>query len=73
MVETIGWIVIGIVGVAFTVVLAWLGMLWITMRTSKSMTEMFGVGIGRKELEEIRRELVELRKLIEDLKRKSKR
>ena len=34
--ETIGWIVIGVVGVAFAAVLAWLGMLWITMRAGKS-------------------------------------
>jgi hypothetical protein len=73
MVETVGWIVIGIVGIAFAVVLAWLGMLWITMRTSKSMTEIFRTGAGREELEEIRRELVELRKSVEDLKRKLRR
>ena len=73
MMETIGWIVIGVVGVAFVAVLAWLGMLWITMRAGKSMTEVFRVGVGREELEEIRQELVELRKLVEDLKRKLRR
>lgn len=73
LMETIGWIVIGVIGVAFAAVLAWLGMLWITMRAGKSMTEVFRVGVGREELEEIRRELVELRELIEGLERKSRR
>lgn len=70
LMETIGWIVIGVIGVAFAAVLAWLGMLWITMRAGKSMTEVFRVGVGREELEEIRRELVELRRLIQQLRNK---
>jgi len=73
LMETIGWIVIGVVGVAFAAVLAWLGMFWITMRAGKSMTEVFRVGVGREELEKIRRELVELRKLVEELERKLRR
>jgi len=48
-------------------------MLWITMRAGKSMTEVFRVGVGREELEEIRRELVELRKLVEEIERKLRR
>jgi len=48
-------------------------MLWITMRAGKSMTEVFRIGVDREELEEIRRELVELRKLVEDLERKLRR
>lgn len=71
--ETVGWIVIGIIGVAFAAALAWLGMLWITMRAGKSMTEMFRIGTSKEELEEMRRELVELRESIEDLKRKLRR
>ncbi len=71
--ETIGWIVIGVVGVVFAAVLAWLGMLWITMRAGKSMTEVFRVGVSREEIEEIRCEIVKLRESIEDFRRKSKR
>jgi hypothetical protein len=68
--ETVGWIIIGIIGVAFAAALAWPGMLWITMRAGKSMTEVFKFGVGREEIEEVRRELVELRKLIQELKNK---
>jgi len=71
--ETVGWIVICIVSLAFAVVIAWLGMLWITNRVGKSMTEVFRVGVSREEIEEIRRELAKLRESIEDLKRKSGR
>lgn len=49
MMETIGWVVICIVSLAFAAVIAWLGMLWITSRVGKSMTEVFRVGVrGRK-------------------------
>jgi len=71
--ETIGWVVICIVGLSFAAVIAWLGMLWITSRVGKSMTEVFRVGVGREEIEEIRDELVKLRKSIEDLRRRSRR
>ena len=43
------------------------------MRAGKSMTEVFRIGVGREELEEIRRELVELRESVEDLKQKLRR
>lgn len=71
--ETIGWVVICIVGLAFAAVIAWLGMLWVTSRVGKSMTEVFRVGVSREEIEEIRSELAKLRELIEDLRRRSRR
>lgn len=73
MMETIGWVVICIVGLAFAAVIAWLGMLWVTSRVGKSMTEVFRVGVSREEIEEIRSELAKLRELIEDLRRRSRR
>jgi len=67
--ETAGWIVIGIIGVAFAAVAAWLGMLWITTRASKSVAEVFKLGPSREELEEIKQELRELRKIIEKMRK----
>jgi len=71
--ETVGWIVICIVSLAFAAVIAWLGMLWITSRMGKSMTDILRVGVSREEIEEIRSELVNLRESIEDIKQKSRR
>lgn len=71
--ETAGWIVVCILGLVFAAVIAWLGMLWISSRLGKSMTEVFRVGVSREEIEEIRSELVKLRESIEDLRRKSRR
>jgi len=71
--ETVGWAVICIVSLAFAAVIAWLGMLWITSRVGKSMTEILRVGVSTEEIEEIRREIAKLRESIEDLKRKSRR
>lgn len=68
--ETLGWIVICIVGLAFAAVIAWLGTLWITTRAGRAMTQIFKPGPATEELEEIRHELIELRKAIEGLKRK---
>jgi hypothetical protein len=70
--ETLGWIVILIVGLAFAAVIAWLGTLWITTRAGRAMTQIFRPSVGAEELEEIRRELAELRRLIEDLKRRKR-
>jgi len=71
--ETIGWIVILIVSLAFAAVIAWLGMLWMTSRMGKSMTEFLRTGASREEIEEIKREITELRESIEDLKHRSRR
>ena len=58
---------------AFAAVIAWLGMLWITSRMGKSMTDILRVGVSREEIEEIRREIAELRESIENLRRRSRR
>lgn len=70
--ETAGWIVIGVIGVAFAAVGAWLGMLWLCARASRSMTEVLRLGPSREELEELKRELQEIRRILEKRKRKNK-
>jgi pilus assembly protein TadC len=71
--EVLGWIVILILGLVFVAVIAWLGVLWITSRMGKSMTEVFRTGVSREEIEEIKREMSQLRESIEDLKHRSRR
>jgi pilus assembly protein TadC len=71
--ETIGWIVILIVSLAFAAVIAWLGMLWMTSRMGKSMTEVFRTSVSREEIESIKREISQLRESIENLKHRSRR
>jgi hypothetical protein len=71
--EIIGWVVILIVSLAFAAVIAWLGMLWMTSRMGKSMTEVFRTGVSREEIEEIKREISQLRDSIEDLKHRLRR
>lgn len=70
MVSTLGWIVIGIVGVAFAAALAWVGMIWATTRTSRALSQIFKPQATTEELEEIRRELAELRESLEEIKEK---
>ncbi len=70
MVSTLGWITIGVVGVAFAVALAWVGIIWATTRTSRALSQIFKPRATMEELEEIRRELVELRESLEDIKEK---
>lgn len=70
MVSTLGWIVIGIVGVAFAAAFAWVGMIWATTRTSRTLSQIFKPRAAKEELEEIRRELAELRESIEEIKEK---
>ncbi|MEA1904510.1 MAG: hypothetical protein U9M97_01330 [Candidatus Hadarchaeota archaeon] len=60
MVSTLGWIVIGIVGVVFAAALAWVGMIWASTRTSRALSQVFKPRATTEELEEIRRELAEL-------------
>ncbi len=71
--EVLGWLVILILGLVLAAVVGWLGMLWITSRMGKSLTEVFRTGASREEIEEIKREVSELRESIEDLKHKSRR
>lgn len=68
MIHTLGWIVIGIIGVAFAAALAWVGMIWATTRTSKTLSQIFKPQATREELEEIRRELTELRKSLKEIR-----
>ncbi|KXB04674.1 hypothetical protein AKJ48_01835 [candidate division MSBL1 archaeon SCGC-AAA261O19] len=67
MISTAGWIVVGIVGLAFAVVLAWLGTLWISTRTSREMSEMFKPRATVEELDEIRRELEEIKRNLNEI------
>jgi hypothetical protein len=71
--EILGWLVILILGLVFAAVIGWLGMLWITSRMGKSMTEVFRTGVSREEIEEIKREISELRDSIKDIKHRSRR
>lgn len=67
MISLAGWIIIGIVGLAFAVVIAWLGTLWISTRTSRQMSEMFKPQATVEELDEIRRELEEIRRSLNEI------
>lgn len=71
--EILGWLVVLILGLVFAAVIGWLGVLWITSRMGKSMTEVFRTGVSREEIEEIKREISELRDSIEDIKHRSRR
>ncbi len=50
---------------------AWVGMIWATTRTSRTLSQIFKPQVTTKELEEIKRELSELRRLLEEIRDKS--